>query len=69
MGSPTTGEKMLLQRSDSRPFADALKFPELHLELTRAVWQVEKALKAEQELEEEKRELVSRQEGKGKTPK
>jgi hypothetical protein len=68
MQSPNTGEKMLLQRSDSRPFADALKFPELYIELNRAVWQVEKALKAEQALEEEKRDLVSRQ-GKEKTPK
>jgi hypothetical protein len=50
-------ERMVLRASDSQRFAEALEFPELHLELTRAVWQVEKALKlqAEQATQGEKR--------------
>lgn len=49
----------MLQSSDHQRFADALEFPELSIELNRAVWQVESALKAERELEEEKRDLGS----------
>lgn len=51
-------EKMVLRAADSQRFADALEFPELHLELTRAVWQVEKALKlqAEQTAQGEKQQ-------------
>lgn len=54
----------MLQASDHQRFADTLEFPELSIELNRAVWQVEKALKAEKELEEEKGRL-----GEKKTPK
>jgi hypothetical protein len=48
---------MLLHKSDSKHFADALNVPELHTELDRAVWQVEKSLRAEKELGEEKAHL------------
>ncbi len=37
--------------------AKALEMPELEVELERAIWQVEKALKGKEELEEEKKEL------------
>jgi hypothetical protein len=57
--SPANEEKMVLRKSDTKPFAEALGIPELHIELERAVWQVEKALRAEKELKEEKTELDS----------
>ena len=52
-----TEERMLLHKSNGKQIAEALKMPELEVELDRAVWQVEKALKAEKELKEEKAEL------------
>ncbi len=39
---------MVLHKSDGKRIAEALEIPELDVELDRAVWQVEKALKAEQ---------------------
>lgn len=57
--SPVAEEKMVLHKSDGKRIAEALKIPELYIELDRAVWQVEKALKAEKELKEEKAELNS----------
>jgi hypothetical protein len=48
-----TSEQMILHKSDGKRIAAALGIPELDVELDRAVWQVEKALKAAQELEEE----------------
>lgn len=48
-------ETMLLHKSDGKRIADALKVPELEMELDRAVWQIEKALKAELELKEGKK--------------
>lgn len=50
-------EKMLLHKSNGKRIAEALGIPELDVELDRAVWQVEKALKAEKELKEEKKEM------------
>ncbi len=48
---------MVLHTSNGKRIAKALDIPELDTELDRAVWQVERALKAEQELKEEKEEL------------
>jgi hypothetical protein len=48
---------MVLHKSNGSRIAEALKIPELDIELDRAVWQVEKALKAEKELKEEKKDL------------
>ena len=42
-------ERMFLHASDHKRFAEMLELPELSIELTRAVWQVEKVLKAEAE--------------------
>ena len=53
-----TEEKMLLSKSSGQIFAEYLHVPELAVEVERAVWQVEKALKARQELREEKAELL-----------
>ena len=50
-------ERMLLSNSSGQLFAEYLEVPELAVEVERAVWQVEKALKAHQELREEKDEL------------
>ena len=47
-------ERMLLHKSNGKRIAEALGIPELDVELDRAVWQVEKALKAEKELRDEK---------------
>lgn len=44
-------ETMVLHKSDGKLIAQALEIPELEVELDRAVWQVETALKAEEELE------------------
>jgi hypothetical protein len=48
---------MLLHKSDGKRISEALGIPELDVELDRAVWQVEKALKAERELRKEKQEV------------
>jgi hypothetical protein len=50
-------ERMLLHKTDGKRISEALGIPELDVELDRAVWQVEKALKAAKELREEKEEL------------
>lgn len=52
-------EKLVLQSSDGKRIAEVLKVPELHVELERAVWQVQKALDAEKELKEKETELDS----------
>lgn len=52
-------EKLVLHKSDGKRIAEALQMPELDMELDRAVWQVEKALKAEKDLKEEKQRLDS----------
>lgn len=50
-------EKMLLHKDTGRQIAEALGVPELDIELDRAVWQVEKALREKQELKEEEKSL------------
>jgi hypothetical protein len=55
--SAASEEKMFLNKSNGKRIAEALGIPELDVELDRAVWQVEKALKAEKELKDEKKEL------------
>lgn len=42
-------ERMLLSKSSGKLLADYLEVPELAVEVERAVWQVERALKAQQE--------------------
>ena len=50
-------ETMLLSGSSGQLLAEKLRVPELATEVERAVWQVEKALRAQQELRTEKAEL------------
>ncbi|KUJ16832.1 uncharacterized protein LY89DRAFT_782092 [Mollisia scopiformis] len=50
-------EEMVLHKSDGTRIAEALKIPELDIELDRAVWQVEKAIQAAKELKEEKKDM------------
>lgn len=45
--------------TDGHRIAEALNIPELYIELDRAIWQVERVLQAERELQEEKSELDS----------
>lgn len=54
-GQDDPNEQIVLHKSDGSRIAEALKIPELDVELDRAVWQVEKALQAAKELKEEKR--------------
>jgi len=56
---PLEDDIIVLHKSDGKRIAEALKIPELETELDRAVWQVEKALNAKKELQEEKNELES----------
>jgi len=62
-------ERMLLSRKNGKLFAEMLEVPELEPELARAVWQVEKALKAREELQEEKSEIESATKGPVTAPK
>lgn len=50
-------EEMVLRKEDAKEISEALKVPELEMELGRAVWQVERILKKKEELVEEKKEL------------
>ena len=50
-------ERMLLSKASGQLFAGHIDVPELAIEIERAVWQVERALKAQNELSEEKAEL------------
>ena len=52
-----TEERMLLSKSSGQLFVEYLEVSELAVEVERAVWQVEKALKAQQDRREEKAEL------------
>ena len=54
-----TEERMLLSKPSGQLFAQYLEVPELAVEVERAVWQVEKGLKAQQDRKEEKAELDS----------
>ena len=50
-------EQMLLHKSDGKVISNALEIAELDVELDRAVWQVENALKADELLKEEEKDL------------
>lgn len=50
-------DTLILHKSDGKRISQVLEMPELDIELDRAVWQVEKALKAEKELKQEKADL------------
>ena len=56
---------MVLQKSRGKAIAKALEVPALELEIDRAIWQVEKALKAREELREEKKDLDTASKGPG----
>jgi hypothetical protein len=43
--TPSSDEQMVLHHSNGKRIADALEIPELDIEMDRAVWQVETALK------------------------
>ncbi len=55
--SNANDEKMLLAESSGQLIADYVDVPELAVEIQRAVWQVERSLKAKQEYQEEKKEI------------
>lgn len=52
-------EKLLLSQSSGQLIADYVGIPELAAEIQRAVWQVERSLKARRVLQEEKNDLDS----------
>ena len=60
-------EQMLLSKADGILIADSLQIPELAPEVERAVWQVEREIKAQNELEDEKSKLESAKEDKEKS--
>jgi hypothetical protein len=49
-------EVMLLNKEIGIQIANALEFPELHVELERAIWQVEKHLREEEDAAKQKDE-------------
>ena len=51
-------EVLLLGEGDSERIAKTLEMPELHAEIDRAIWQVQRSMQGEKELEEEKQELM-----------
>jgi hypothetical protein len=59
-------EEMVMYESDHKRFADALEFPELSIELHRAVWQVERALKEAKKKEGEGKKKEGEEEKKEK---
>ncbi|KAL8669669.1 MAG: hypothetical protein Q9168_005753 [Polycauliona sp. 1 TL-2023] len=61
----TDVEEMLLSPSDGKIISELVEAPELEEHIQRAVKQVEKALKAEKELQEEKQDLESANEKPG----
>ena len=52
-------ERLLLSHGSGQLIADYVEIPELAAEIQRAVWQVERSLKAQQDLREEKIDLES----------
>ena len=50
-------EALVLNRWNGKLISKALDIPELEVELDRAIWQVETALKGKEELMEEKEDL------------
>ncbi|KAL8993345.1 MAG: hypothetical protein Q9169_006414 [Polycauliona sp. 2 TL-2023] len=55
----TDAEEMLLSQSDGKTISELVDVPELEEHIQRAVKQVEKALKADREYQEEKQDLES----------
>ena len=51
-------ERMILHKSDGKLIAAALNLPDVELELDRAVWQVQRAIEADELLEEEASKLA-----------
>ncbi|KZF23474.1 hypothetical protein L228DRAFT_246246 [Xylona heveae TC161] len=68
--SSSAGEILLLHKSDGKLLAAELEFPELQLEVERAVWQVNRAIKGKKELKNEKDHLhdATKPEGKDVRP-
>ena len=52
-------EELLLSHGSGQLIADYVGIPELEAEIQRAVWQVERSLKAQRDLREEKIDLES----------
>ena len=50
-------EAMVLTKASAKIIADTLEVPELEVELDRAIWQVETALRGHEELRQEKVDL------------
>jgi hypothetical protein len=50
-------ETMVLSKPNAKIIAKALEIPELEMELDRAIWQVETALKSQEALQQEKKKL------------
>jgi hypothetical protein len=55
--APELSERMLLSGSDGTLISKCLDIPEIGPEVERAVWQVERSIKPDKELAEEKHEL------------
>lgn len=55
--SPQPPERMLLSGSDGTLISKCLDIPEIGPEIERAVWQVERSIRADKELAEEKNKL------------
>ena len=55
-------EQLLLSQADGIMIADCLQIPEIAVEVERAVWQIEKEIKAQNELDDEKSKLRSAEE-------
>jgi len=64
--TPGSNEQMVLHHSNGKRIADALDIPELEIEMDRAVWQVETALKRE---EQEYKDIKAKETGKEKQEK
>ncbi|EGY18853.1 hypothetical protein HYQ45_011273 [Verticillium longisporum] len=47
------GEKVILSQKDGKKIVDVLDLPELEVEMERAIWQIERAKKAEQEAQKQ----------------
>ena len=54
-------ERMLLSKGSGKQIAEHLEIPAIEVEVERAVWQVDNAIKAQAELQEEKKHLDSTQ--------
>lgn len=58
-GQSGVEETMLLNEAQGKEMATVLEIPELYIELKRAVWQVEKSISTQKELNKEKTDLNS----------